>query len=600
IKKDIHAFVAGISAQLDSPASETLTGLSLPVVVADKDGRIVWYNETFRNLLLGGVDAYGDRHDFLFDEDTLQSLSESRMAEIEYDGRYYTVYESEGEVNGSPLSVFYFIDKTLLHKTMREYELSRPAVAIILIDSLDEFLKNARDSERAAITGAVESVIENWALDASNGFIRKLANDRFIFAMEERHLRGIIQNRFEILDKVRSAQFGERGGATLSIGVGRGGATLHDCEDMARAALDMALGRGGDQAAVKTKDTFEFFGGVSKGIEKRTKVRSRVIASALCELIEASENVLIMGHRFADLDAFGSACGLLKAVTEMGHSSKIVMTGAQSLALPLLERMKENGGGSAVIEPNEAMTLITKNTLLIIVDTHRAEFLDSKDVYMACKTVVVIDHHRKTVDYIDGAVIFYHEPFASSASEMVTELLQYMGERMVGKFEAEALLSGIMLDTRNFVLRTGVRTFEASAFLRGRGADPVEVKRLFSGSMEVYKERAGIVANAEIYKDCAISGTDSESGDTRIAASQAADELLSISDVRASFVLFESGGEVNISARSLGDVNVQIIMEALGGGGHQTMAAAQLPGDTFETARQKLIKVIEDIGGKKR
>lgn len=594
MQRYLRKLMTGIRDNLDSSGSETLSGFTFPIMVSSEEGEILWYNDAFHDLILGGDDVFGRSINEVISTEDEQILKDSKQADVKFRDRIFSVFESKSHIDGISQRIFYFIDETRLKKTAEAYILSRPVVAIVAIDNLDEVTKNARDSEKASISSAIEIEIENWSAPTS-GVICKLSNDRFMLVLDEKDIHTLISNRFEVLDRVRSINFGDRGTPTLSIGVGRGGASLQECEDMARQALDMALGRGGDQAAVKGKNNeYQFFGGVSKAVEKRTKVRARVIASALKELIEASDNVLIMGHRYADLDCFGASYALWSVVRSMGKDAKIIMDKDKSLALQLLTRIEAAGITDAVSSGKDVMNLIDRKTLLIVVDTHRAGFVDNPEVYNACKTVVVIDHHRKAVDHIDNAVIFFHETFASSACEMVAELLQYIAERSVGRLEAEALLSGIMLDTRNYVLHTGVRTFEASAFLRNCGADPVEVKRLFSGTMLSYTQRAEVVASAEIYGDCAIAIHTGTGESARIVSSQAADELLTISGVNGSFVLFRNGGEINISSRSLGYINVQLIMESLGGGGHRTMSACQLKDVNYDKAKQILINAIEE------
>ncbi len=382
---------------------------------------------------------------------------------------------------------------------------------------------------------------------------------------------------------------------TLSIGVGRDAASFELAESMARQALDMSLGRGGDQAAVRTKNGYDFFGGVAKGVEKRTKVKTRIVATALSELVESSSNVLIMGHQFADLDCLGAGLGFT-ARSQLGKNTRIVLHETKNLVGHLVQKLRAQGYEDAFVSPDSALSLIGKDTLLIIVDTHVPYFLESTEVYNRCKSVVVVDHHRKMVDHISNAVIFYHEPYASSTSEMVTELVQYLGENCrLGKLEAEALLAGVMLDTKSFVIKTGVRTFEAAAYLRRLGADTVEVRRLFASSMEEYQKRSKIVSSAEIYKGCAVavSADEAENDDIKLLAPQAADDLLNIDEVTASFVLYLYDGAVNISARSMGKMNVQLIMEAMGGGGHLTMAGAQIKTTDIDAVRQQLLGVVE-------
>ena len=404
----------------------------------------------------------------------------------------------------------------------------------------------------------------------------------------------LVESRFPVLDQVRElAEPGETQ-ITLSIGIGRCAASFAEAELQARQALDMCLGRGGDQVAIKNSGGYEFYGGVSRGVEKKTKVKTRIVATALHDLIIAADNVILMGHQFGDLDAVGAAVGLCRACRELGKPAFVATYLNKSLAAPLIERLVAHGFGDYFEEPEELYGRITRKTLLIVVDTHIQSYLESPELYKKVRTVAVVDHHRKMVGHIDNATIFYHEPYASSASEMVTELVQYLTDRtLIGRYEAEALLAGIMLDTKNFVLRTGVRTFEAAAYLRRLGADTVEVKKLFASTMESYQKRARLMAQAEIYRRCAISLSDDPSPDMRVAAPQAADEMLSITDVDASFVLYRTNDGVSLSARSMGTLNVQIIVEKLGGGGHQTMAGAQFRDMTLEEVRERLLREID-------
>ena len=358
----------------------------------------------------------------------------------------------------------------------------------------------------------------------------------------------------------------------------------------------MALGRGGDQVAVKQEnDTYEFFGGLSKGVERHDKVRTRVFAATISDDIKESNNVLIMGHKFSDLDCVGSSMGMWNAAAKtLNRPAFIVVDRPQSLAGPLISMIQSQYAEEKIfISPQEAVTRVTPKTTLIVVDTHSPDFVESPELLKSVSRVIVIDHHRMMVRHIENALVFYHEPFASSASEMVTELVQYIGDREVTEVEAQALLAGIMLDTKNFVLKTGVRTFEAAAYLRRKDADTVKVKRLFSDSINAYKAKYKIVSNARIFHNYAIASTEAEFPDIRISAAQAADELLSIQGVAASFVIYPAGGAVNVSARSLGEVNVQLVMEALGGGGHLTMAGAQLENVTVDEAADQLISAIK-------
>lgn len=596
IKRAMRLFAKKLVNQQNGH-SELFENLSIPVAVFKNMSEIIWYNPLFRTSVLKGRDMYGDDCDMLINESQRNALRVSGKVSIQYGGRDYTCYYGGFTLGDDSGEVVYFIDDTDLKIKAAEYERRRPVAAVVSIDALDDLTDGLPESEQAMYRSTVEREIEKWAQNAG-GLIRRFGGNRYIVAMDEGGLETAKEAKFSVLDSVRMLNINGRGNPTLSIGVGHGGKNLKECEALALQALDMAFGRGGDQAVVKDQSSFEFFGGVkSSGEQRHTKVRARVVAAALRELIEGSDNVFITGHKFSDLDCVGAAFGLWRVVTGMEKNCRIVIDSDKTLAGELIKDIRSNAGGEVFCGESAALSALTKKSLLIIVDVHRAEFLDYPGLYRQCPTTVVIDHHRKTVDYIDNAVIFYHEPYASSACEMVTELLQYLGGEPIGAFEANALMSGIMLDTRSFVLRTGTRTFEASAYLRGRGADPVEVKRYFAGSMEVYREKSAIVASAEIYKCCAVAFDGNIGENTRIASAQAADELLNIENVNASFVMFESGSVMNISARSMGRVNVQLIMEELGGGGHHTMAAAQLENVNEEEARARLISAIDKVVG---
>jgi c-di-AMP phosphodiesterase-like protein len=576
----------GDNAFMDAP---------VPVLTVYNGAEIIWYNDLCANDVFAGIDMRGEAIANVLPQVDVTATSPPEGTAIFFKEREYTAYVSVSRRGEAEIAVVDLVDDSQLKHFAEEYHLSRPSVAIIMVDNYEEMVQDYKDVERSQLVGQIENEIEKYFADNA-GFVIRIERDKFLAVVEERGIRQIITNKFSILDKVRGIQTSSRLSATLSIGVGREADSLYESESMARQALDMCLGRGGDQVAVRNQNGYEFYGGVSKGIEKRTKVKTRIIANALSELIESSGNVVIMGHRFADLDCLGSAVGMLKAIKSMNKPAVICIDREKNLVKPLLERL-EAGSYSPedFIAPEAALERIHHHTLLIVLDTHVPQVLESLEVYKACRNVVVIDHHRKLVSYIDNAVIFYHEPYASSASEMVTELIQYFpSQPQITKLEAEALLSGVMLDTKNFILRTGVRTFEAAAYLRRVGADTVEVRKLFANSMESYQQKTNLVANAEIYKGCAIAATDYTFEGIKLTAPQAADELMNIAEVRASFVIFLYEKVVNVSARSMGEINVQVIMEKLGGGGHLTMAAAQFPDDTTENIREQVMKAIDD------
>ncbi len=598
LKSRVDSSVKRLNNALDLTQRESVERFPLPVLTADAAGRVVWYNDLFRARVMGDQELEDeDVHAFIGDV-TLQELADVGSTPTVYGDRMYTVYAGalgRSRSGGVPVYMLIFVDDTSLKRVAEEYEGMHPAVMYIAADNLLEATQNLRDSERAAVTGGVEKIIENW-MSEYPAFMCRLGDARFVAVTEDRQINRMIDDKFSVLTNMRRFSYAGVKGLTLSIGVGRGD-SVKESGDKAKQALDMALGRGGDQAAIKQRDAYEFFGGVSMGVEKGTKVHTRITATAIEELIEGSENVLIMGHRFADLDALGAAIGMYSEAIAQKKEAYIVMSRHKTLTMPLVKRMDEQGRGGMLIEPEQALRILTKKSLLIIVDTHRPDFVESPELYRAAKAVIVIDHHRKVVDHIENALIFFHEPGASSASEMVTELLQYMGQRgnkpVVGKFEAEALLAGIMLDTRNFIMRTGVRTFEAAAYLKSCGADIISVKQLFTDDIEDYKMRNTIVSGADVYRECAIAIADIVDNDIRVISSQAADEMLNITGVKASFVLYASDGLVNISARSMGKINVQLIMEALGGGGHQTMAAAQLDDISLTDAKVRLLSEID-------
>lgn len=578
---------AGDGSFMDAP---------VPVIAVYDGTEIIWYNSLCAEDVFAGIDMRGEAISHVLPQVDVTATSPPEGYAITFQDKMYTAYVSVAEKAGAELAIIYMVDDSQLKYFAEEYHLSRPSVAIAVIDNYDEMVQEYKETERAQLVSQIENALETY-FSENEGFIVRTERDKFIAIVEERGIRKIATAKFNILDQVRAINIKGRMGATLSIGVGRDAETLHESEAMARQALDMCLGRGGDQVAVKTQNGYEFFGGVSQGIEKRTKVKTRIIASALHELIEPAENVIIMGHRYADLDCLGSSVGMLRAVRSMDKPSFICLNREKNLVHPLLNRLIGNGyTGEDFKQPEEALEHVTSDTLLIVLDTHVPHMLESEALYRACKSVVVIDHHRKLVSYIDNAVIFYHEPFASSASEMVTELLQYLPSRpQISKLEAEALLSGITLDTKNFITRTGVRTFEAAAYLRRVGADTMEVRRLFSSSIESYQQKVALVANAQIYRGCAIAASDEKfEGLNVTAAPQAADELLTISEVEASFVIHHLGTSINVSARSMGAINVQVIMEKLGGGGHQTMAAAQFPGDTVDHVKERVTQAIDE------
>ena len=566
--------------------------INVAAVVVDDYGVIMMCNKKFTQGMCNNEEKIGETASQFIESKDIRDYFNHDGIDVHYNDKWYVAFGVLAENGG----IIYFIDNSLYKANSDEYLLSRPIVTLIDFDNKSEIERASDENVCDQISIFIESKLQEWAA-GMKGFYKKLEkNDMYLVVIEERNIQALIEQKFKILETIRNIRINDVSGATISIGVGRGGKNLRECELRARQALEMAHGRGGDQAAVNNGEGYEFFGGTSKGVEKRDKVRTRVISAALEEQIRKSDKVIIMGHRFSDLDSVGAAVGMWSTIQKgMDMDAFIAINKQQSLAGSVISNIEKTGSLDVFIDEHTALNEITERTLLIVVDTHSPSFLEFAKVYKKCKRVVVIDHHRMMVNHIENAIIFYHEPYSSSASEMVAELIQYLGSDNLTRLEAEALLAGIMLDTKNFVLRTGVRTFEAAAFLRGKGADTVEVKRLFSNSISTYKTKYKLVSEAEIFNFYAIACADEETSDIRVAAAQAADELLGIENVKASFVMFPTKNCINISGRSLGDVNVQVLMEKMGGGGHQTMAATQLKGVTMEEAREQLVKIVSSI-----
>jgi c-di-AMP phosphodiesterase-like protein len=586
----VHSFRKMVAGQISgnvfdaSSVQFSLSGLSFPALLISGDS-ILWYNDAFREQVLGGEDRMlASVGGFLPGLD-LTVCARPHGQDLVANDRRFTAYCSPS-ANEKAASIVYLVDDTFYKDTLDEYTASRPAYLVIVIDSYDEIFTDMKDSEQSHALETINSLLEDY-IGKTSGFLRRVSNSRYIAVVEERDIRRMIRERFTILDDVRALHPG--GTVTLSIGVGHGGKNLQECQAMAGDSIDIALGRGGDQAAVKTMDGFEFYGGVSHGVEKRSHVRSRILSNALVDLIRSSDSVLIMGHRMTDLDAIGSAIGVLRICKMCNVPAVIAVHKGATLATPLIEAFVKAGEAHSFIEPEETLDDITPRTLLIVVDTYQKRLLESMQVYEKCSRVAVIDHHRMAVGHIDNPVLLCHEPFASSASELVCELLQFMpAENNLTPLEAQALLAGIMLDTRSFALHVGVRTFEAAAWLRSRGAETAQTKLLFNTSKEEYEARAHIVESAYIYKGCAIAISGDLGPGMSVALPMAANDLLTINGVDASFVAVEKGGGVNISARSMGALNVQVILEPFGGGGHLTMAGAQLKDCTKEQAEKQI------------
>lgn len=596
--------ISQISTSLDFIGGKASDEFPLPIAVCKNDGDIIWYNNLFETTVVSrnakGFGAISEVFssvgmDVILDASTTGAV-------IDCDGKFFTVYSHKAKKGNEDVVVLYFADVTKYRIIADKYLRTRPSVIILTIDNMSELGQNFRESDCAAICNGIEKLIEIW-LQKYPCFVGKVSDSKFFVIADKQDLDDMTARRFDLLDEVREYTYdGKYVGATLSVGVGTGNG-YQECEKNAKLALDMALGRGGDQAVVKNKDDYDFFGGVSKSVETTTKVKSRMVATALTELIQGCDALFVMGHRYPDFDAMGAAIGMVRIAQSLGKNAYIVTNRENSMAKPLLAEADREGLGEFIINRDTAEQMMTQNkkNLLVVVDTHIKSFVEEVELLEKARMVVVIDHHRKAVDYINNSVIFFHDPSASSASEMVAELSEYIpAMTQLGSFAADALMAGIMLDTKNFILRAGAKTFSAAAYLRSQGAETVRVKNLFSNDIENYHMRNRIISGAKKYKNCVIAVNDEASPEIRMISAQAADELLNISGVDASFVIFRNGDTACVSARSLGNINVQVVMEMLGGGGHQTMAAAQRNDMNIEQLTAEIMKSIDRYNEKNK
>ena len=570
----------------------SLEQLSQPAALLSGE-TVLWYNEQFRVRILGGVDVLTSRVQKVLPGLDLQQCRQQTGQLLTFSDGAWSVHSSTVPGDAESMTLLVLNEETALRRIEAEYKASRPGYLVFLVDGYDDVFGDMLDSERARLLEGINRILEDM-IGRGNGFLRRVASGRYIAVVEERQMEQFANRGYDVLDKIRALDPSVN--LSLSIGIGRGAKTLREAQDMAVQALDMAQGRGGDQAAEMTPDGFTFYGGVSHGVEKRSKVRSRFVADQLVKLIKEADHVVIMGHRMSDLDAIGSAEGVLRICKICDVPAVIAVRRDATLAGSLIDALCAAGQRDDFIDPKDALPIISKHTLCIVVDTYQVGLVESKEILEKCGKVAVIDHHRKGVGYIEKPALVCHEPYSSSASELVTELLQYVGERddKPNRVEAEGLLSGIMLDTQDFTLHTGVRTFEAAAALRRYGAETERVRQLFEVTMVEYNAKSALVEAAKMYRNCAISVGSEVPPEARVAVAQAANDLLRIQGVDASFVAVQAGSGMNISARSLGAVNVQVIMESLGGGGHQTMAAAQLRHITAQAARARIETAIDN------
>ncbi len=602
-QQNVRQYMDRFAGGLDSARSSNMLYAPLGMMVFDMGtGDVLWANDRFLLLTKQEQSVFDSQVEQVIPGFPTHWLVEGKgecPELVEWNGRQYRVFGSLGRsdemagTKGSALATTYWMDVTETEEMRQKIRDTRPVAAILMLDNYEELMKACPESKRSAVLAALEEKIGAWTAGA-DGLLLKYDRDRYLFLFEERSFAAYAEHRFDLLDSAREVVADEGVAATLSIGIGRDADSYDALLKNASLALEMALSRGGDQAVVKDRTNFSFYGGRSKLTEKRTKVKSRVMAGALGDLMDEAGQVYIMGHKYADMDSLGAAAGIVAIARKRHKKAQIVIDTENNAVHPALKALQalpeyEN----AFISGGEAFLRAHSDTLLVVVDTNRPGSVESEQLLDACTRVAVIDHHRRGTSYIDKMTLNYHEPYASSTCELVTELLGYLIEPTdLLRAEAEALLAGIVLDTKNFTNRTGGRTFEAAAYLRRIGADTSDVQRMFQSDLEDMISRYDIIRQAQLYRDDLAIVVLTEECD-RVTAAKASDELLTIKGVCASFVLYPKGESVYISARSLGDVNVQVIVEELGGGGNSTTAGGYLHYDSVEEAKKQLLLSID-------
>lgn len=595
--REITKYIETLTFNIDCATKDTLLNFPMPLVLAELDGTTVWYNSSFKGIFQNDT----------FQEETVAGLvsglkpqimegdSINISSEITINNRHYSVLGNlvkldDSNNEESVIVMLYLVDNTELINEKQKFEDNKNTVGLIVIDNYDDLMQSMEDSIRQQLLAEIDKKVTSW-ISHTGGVLKKFERDKYLCIYAFKYLRELEEKRFEILETVKEINIGNKIPVTLSIGLGINAPTIVENLQNANACIDIALGRGGDHVVIKDGDNFRFFGGRTRELEKRTRVKARVIAYALRGLVDQAPSVLIMGHENADIDCLGAALGIYRIVKNRDKRVNIVLNQSNVNIDAILNKMaKEPEYTNVFVGTNEALDLITKKTLLIVVDTHKPGFTEAPELLKMTDQVVIIDHHRRGADFIQDAVLSYQETYASSTCELVTELLQYVEDRIrLTNIETEALYAGIVVDTKNFIFKTGVRTFEAASYLRRQGADTVSVKQLFQNDLKTYITISNIVKEAEVvYDNIAISICPNNIKGAQLIAAQAADQLLSLSGLVAAFVLSYHNSEVVISGRSLGDINVQMILEKLGGGGHLTVAGAQIEDVSIQDAKKML------------
>lgn len=612
-RKRVLGGLVEFSAEYAWIQKQLLTEMALPYALADDDGRIVWMNQAFQEIIalekgtrknLLSLFPEVTKTDLAVDNETAQVHTSFGEYKFRLDLQPIFVSGTEEEdiealVSRQKLLAVYLFDETEILRYRQEITDERMVAGLIYLDNYDEALESVEEVRRSLLTALIDRKI-NKAIGSIEGVVKKLEKDKYFFTIKQKYMEQLEEERFSILEEVKAVNIGNEMAVTLSIGIGMGGDSYSQNYDFARAAIDMALGRGGDQAVVKDGSRIQYYGGKSQQLEKATRVKARVKAHALRELVETKDRLLIMGHQMSDIDSFGAAIGIYRIAVALNKKAHIVINQVTSSVQPMMDRFLDNPEypEDLFLKGPQAAELVDNNTMLVVVDVNRPSITDAPELLKMVKTIVVLDHHRQSSEVITNAVLSYVEPYASSTCEMVAEVLQYIADGIrIKSAEADTMYAGIVIDTNNFTNQTGVRTFEAAAYLRRSGADVTRVRKLFRDDMADYKAKAYTITSAEVYRDSFSIGVCPAEGlhSPTVVGAQAANELLEIKGIKASVVLTEYQNTIYVSARSIDEVNVQVMMEQLGGGGHRTIAGAQLKDGTVEDAKRRVKEVIDQM-----
>jgi len=609
-RSEISEQLQDLTLTVDSAAKSSLINAPFPLLILETDGNVVWKSSKFTTEF-ANIDINNYISDLIIDiKDEIEKNKEQKRKSIirnieigtkqyKIQGEFVKTKKSERRRVAEYMLILYFIDETEKRELQKENENKNTCVGIIMVDNYEEVMQRIDTEQKTQLMAKVESTIYDW-VNETNGILIKEERDTYVYIFEQRYLEQLKENKFSILDSIKDIVRKDKIQLTLSIAISNEGENDKEVYKSASAAMDVILGRGGDQAVIRENGKYQFFGGKVEEVEKRTKVKARIVAHALEELISECEKVIIMGHINPDIDAMGAALGIYRIATNLRKDAYILTNNESASIKAFVESIQEEYQ-DVLIDKATAVAEIDEETLLVVVDTHKKSYVEVPELLDKTNKIVVIDHHRRGTDFIEQSILTFQEVYASSASELVAELIQYaQNEIELPTVEAEALYAGIMMDTKNFTFKTGVRTFEAAAYLRRCGVDIIKVKKWFQSDLESYKRISEIVRKSEVIHDTiAISAYEVQEKDTGLICAKAADELLTIGNITASFVLGTMGEKVCISGRSIGDINVQIILEKLGGGGHITLAGAQLEGKTIEEAKQQLIEKIEEYFAEK-